>query len=398
MTVSFGFYNSSNGDRKYDAVDMAGMFDAILEDGVHKNFGSEFSVRTVSGLNLIMGTGRSWTRKTWTLNDTDFAFTAQAANAANPRIDAWVLEVNSDPAVRSNVFRWVTGIAAATPTRPVLTVTSTVRQYPIAWVLRRANVASVAASDISYPVGTSDFPYAVSRLLDRAVEPSVMHRNVFRGKNLGGAITAAQSAAIASGTFEDLYIGDYWSIGGRNWRIADFNYFLGKGFPVNTTPHLVVIPDTNLAMAQWNNGTVIGSAYVGSSLRGTTMPNTVMPIVDSALGSSHILPVRTILVNAINGDGSPSGIGWYNERGQVPTGHMFFGSTYYRTEAQDAFYQLPLFHLAPQFLKAADNQDTWLRDTTKGNSAATFNQSGGASTSDAIVTNTLGVRPVLAVI
>ncbi len=40
------------------------------------------------------------------------------------------------------------------------------------------------------------------------------HRLVFRGKNLGSAVTTEQLAAIQAGTFEDLWLGDYWVING----------------------------------------------------------------------------------------------------------------------------------------------------------------------------------------
>lgn len=65
------------------------------------------------------------------------------------------------------------------------------------------------------------------------------HNGIYRGKFLGNSVTAAQYAAIAAGTFEDLYIGDYWTIGGVNWRIAAFDYYVEKylsekGFHLDT--------------------------------------------------------------------------------------------------------------------------------------------------------------------
>lgn len=38
----------------------------------------------------------------------------------------------------------------------------------------------------------------------------IMHRNVFRGKMIGNSVTDAQISAIRDGTFDDLYVGDYW--------------------------------------------------------------------------------------------------------------------------------------------------------------------------------------------
>ena len=49
------------------------------------------------------------------------------------------------------------------------------------------------------------------------------HNAIYRGKNLGTSVTTAQYNAIKAGTFDDLYIGDYWVINGKTWRIAAFD-------------------------------------------------------------------------------------------------------------------------------------------------------------------------------
>ena len=51
------------------------------------------------------------------------------------------------------------------------------------------------------------------------------HNATFRGKNLGTSVTSEQWAAIKAGTFKDLYLGDYWSIGGMDYIIAAFDYW-----------------------------------------------------------------------------------------------------------------------------------------------------------------------------
>ena len=70
------------------------------------------------------------------------------------------------------------------------------------------------------------------------------HNGIFRGKNLGTSVTQGQWTAIQNGTFDDLYIGDYWVIGGFNWRIAAFDYYLNCGDASFTSHHAVIVPDT----------------------------------------------------------------------------------------------------------------------------------------------------------
>ena len=55
------------------------------------------------------------------------------------------------------------------------------------------------------------------------------HNSVARGANLGSSLTDAQSAAIRDGSFNGLYLLDYWTINGVNWRIVAFDYYYGTG-------------------------------------------------------------------------------------------------------------------------------------------------------------------------
>ena len=55
------------------------------------------------------------------------------------------------------------------------------------------------------------------------------HNSIYRGKYLGDHVTDEQWEAIQNGTFEGMYIGDYWVINGVNWRIAAFDYWLRTG-------------------------------------------------------------------------------------------------------------------------------------------------------------------------
>ena len=91
-------------------------------------------------------------------------------------------------------------------------------------------------------------------LIDMLPNPSIQHRNHFRGNFLGSKVTADQISSIRNGTFKDIWIGDYWTdSSGMNWRVADINYYwhrqalpetLSNGdhnhFKAN---HILVIPD-----------------------------------------------------------------------------------------------------------------------------------------------------------
>ena len=141
MTVTYGFYNSVNGDRKYDAKDFAEIFDGIIEDGVHKGIGDDFKVTATGGNTVAVGTGRAWFDHTWTLSDTAVPFTIDAAHASLNRIDLIVLEVDSSDAVRANTIRYLRGTPAQSPVAPGLGNTSTLKRYPLASIYRPLNSA-----------------------------------------------------------------------------------------------------------------------------------------------------------------------------------------------------------------------------------------------------------------
>ena len=158
-----------------------------------------------------------------------------------------------------------------------------------------------------------------------------LHNSIARGKNLGTTITAEQSAAIADGSFNDIWIGDYWegtytyTYGGQSytqsvkWVVMDCNYRLNTGTDVwthkNTTPHVAVMPSAGLY-----EGTIFASSeqsewakaggYLGTSMH-TTGLERAKAIVNAAFGSSHILPHWTPFssARAVESMTKPSGYG-----------------------------------------------------------------------------------------
>ena len=147
------------------------------------------------------------------------------------------------------------------------------------------------------------------------------HNSIFRGKSLGTSVTAAQWAAIGAGTFDDLFIGDYWTINGVVWRIAAFDYWYRCGDQECTTHHVVIVPDANLVAANgstthWMNATdTTEGAYVGSDFytgnNGNTGKAQCTTKINSAFGAGHILTHREYLQNAVK-DGYGSAGAWYD--------------------------------------------------------------------------------------
>lgn len=159
MSLTYGFYNSVNHDRVYDAVQVSSIFDGVIGDGVYETIGDALMVKPVSGLTVSVGTGRAWFNHTWTLNDALIPITLPSAPAVNRRYDTVYLEINED--TRINTISYVAGTASENAQYPVLINTATVHQYPLAHVLRMPGQLEISAADITNKVGTSDCPFVI---------------------------------------------------------------------------------------------------------------------------------------------------------------------------------------------------------------------------------------------
>lgn len=167
MAVTYGFYNSQNGDRKYDAVQFGEIFDGIINDGVYQSIGSAFLVKPTTGTGVSVGTGRAWFNHTWIKNDSEFQVLLNSAHPIYDRIDAIVFDINS--ASRINSIAVVQGEPAETPVKPQIGTGSS-RQYPIAYITVKKAATSIAISDINYVVGTKDCPFVTGPLTVMTME------------------------------------------------------------------------------------------------------------------------------------------------------------------------------------------------------------------------------------
>lgn len=226
-----------------------------------------------------------------------------------------------------------------------------------------------------------------------------MHRNIFRGKNLSSAVTAQQLANIRNGTFEDLFVGDYWVINSVTWRIVDINYWLRCGDTDFTKPHLVIMPDNPLYSAQMNAENTTAGGYVGSAMY-TTNLNDAKTAVAAAFGDA-VLTHREYLTNAVS-NGYPSAGAWYDSTVELPNECMMYGSHIFTAGGDGSFVparytinksQLALFKLVPKFIH--NRQWFWLRDVVSASRFAAVYGGGFAGCYGA--SGSGGVRVVFAI-
>lgn len=225
-----------------------------------------------------------------------------------------------------------------------------------------------------------------------------------RFKYLGTSVTSEQWAAIQNGTFDGLFLGDYWTINGVDYIIVAFDYWLNTGDTPCAKHHVVVIPRVNLYTYKFNPTNTTEGGYVGSDLykNGLTQAKTT---INSAFGSAHILSHRQYLMNAVT-NGKPTGSGWYDSTVELMNENMVYGGRQFSPmpDGTDPWNtcrnytidksQLPLFHLAPWLI--CNRNWYWLRDVVSAAYFAVVHSFGLADCYGA--SNAFGVRPVVGLI
>lgn len=254
---------------------------------------------------------------------------------------------------------------------------------------------SVAMSgELKYYNGSKTLAYPVP------MSNAGFHNSVYRGKYLGTSVTDTQWTAIGNGTFEDLYIGDYWTIGGINYRIAAFDYYYRTGDTSCDTHHVVLVPDVIMYAHVMNDTNITDGAYVGSKMytEGLTQAKTT---ITNAFGSAHILNHRQLLCNA-TANGYESGHAWYDSTVELMTEQNVYGCKIFGNQINGTGWvynytidksQYPLFTFRPDMI--SNRQWFWLRDVA---SAAYFAYVHGIGFADAHdASDAYGVRPAFSI-
>lgn len=246
-----------------------------------------------------------------------------------------------------------------------------------------------------------------------------VHNAIPRGKNLGSTFTAAQKAAIAAGTFDDLYVGDYWSFDNitytyldnndvqqtgtftGNMRIADCNYLMRSGYVEISTPHLIIVPDEILFQRMMNSTDTTEGAYANAELRtANTGLARARALFVACFGEGSLLSYRLYMANAVT-NGKPSACAVTDSYGaelmteqQVYGGYVYSsgdsdGSTVNLGRENHLFNQFNLFRHCPYM--SINRQWFWLQDVVSFEQFAVAHYVG--TTIHGKATYNRGVRP-----
>ena len=236
---------------------------------------------------------------------------------------------------------------------------------------------------IDGPKGTRKLTMADAAIELIGMISSINHRNIWRGKFLGNAVTAAQKAAIANGTFDDIFIGDYWTISGIDLVVADMDYFYRTGDTDITKHHLVIVPRSALYTHVMNDANSTEGGYANSKMRASGLDEAKAKFTE-AFGDM-IITHRELFTNAVT-NGKLSGGAWMDATVELMNEIMVYGTTVFTPGCDGATIpylyttnkiQLAAFQLNPAFITVR-GQWYWLRDVVSSTNFAAVYDYGGA--------------------
>lgn len=197
MSVTSGFFNSLHGDRRYNAQQMSAIFDGIINDGVFSNIGVAFAVSADAGVTINIGKGRAWFNSAWIYNDALLPKTLEGSEVVLDRIDAVVIEVDHNENVRLGDIKIVKGLPSSSPQRPTMANETYKRQYPLAYIYRKAGSTAITQADITSVIGTSECPYITGILQVQNIDNIVAQWNAQWNEWYSDKVEQTESDAYA---------------------------------------------------------------------------------------------------------------------------------------------------------------------------------------------------------
>lgn len=225
---------------------------------------------------------------------------------------------------------------------------------------------------------------------------AIVHKTNIRGKNLGDTYTLQQKQAIADGSFDDLYLGDYWEKDGIKWQIVDINYWEDK------PNHLVIMPTKPVGNSIYDdrqNTVPKWSGYKTSKLRTEYVPSLAnSKIVDLFNTLDNIMPQTLFLCVSVDTDGAGSiFLEWNNDcKIEIPKASQIVGysapSVLIEHNSQN-LSQFSYFNMCSNFANfLGTDKDFWLQDIVS-STRVSYITKGVVCGTGSITSSTKGVRP-----
>lgn len=207
-----GFFNSMNGDRKYNAQDVTEYFQGLFSSGIVSEPSTSFEVKALASpaMGVQVLAGKAFIDGYWCKNTSAYALDIDSANVALPRIDAIVLRLDLTASGRAFSLQVIKGTAASDPAVPSITRTAYIKDYLLATVYIASGATMIQQTNITDTRSGSDCGYVSS--IDNYPVLSVIQRGMYiaSGTNDNIRLSSLVQAFYNAGTdFQQLEIDIY---------------------------------------------------------------------------------------------------------------------------------------------------------------------------------------------
>lgn len=215
--LTYGFFNSVNGDRVYNAETIGNMFKGLISDGIYKSVGDSFVVQPSSGLTLSVGSGRAVVSERWVENDAAITIALNAAHITLNRYTAIVLR--RDLTNRQITLEMIDGTPAASPAKPSIVRTDTLYDICLAYIYVGAGANQITAQNIEDARGNADVCGYVHMLVSTCLQR-------FQNTQIINEDMTTSISIPADTNYED---GDYLDIYVNGFKLSNLDYTVSDG-------------------------------------------------------------------------------------------------------------------------------------------------------------------------
>lgn len=148
MAWTYGFFNSVNGDRTYNADQMSSIFNGLITDGVYESVANKMAVQPNNGMVIQIATGRGWFGGRWVNNDSEYLLTLAESDVVLNRYVAVCVRVDNSDSIRNAVPYLKYSDFETNPVKPTMERSENIKEYCLAYVYIPAKATEIKASNI----------------------------------------------------------------------------------------------------------------------------------------------------------------------------------------------------------------------------------------------------------
>lgn len=147
MAVTYGFFNSLDGDRTYNADQMSEYFKGLISDGIFENVGGALQVLAGTGMAVNVSSGRMIINCKWLDNDSALSLTLNNAHPTLNRYTAIVAQLDSSNRLMQIYAK--DGSNATNPVYPTMQNDGVITEKCLAYIYVRAGATAITQANIT---------------------------------------------------------------------------------------------------------------------------------------------------------------------------------------------------------------------------------------------------------